>query len=106
MTIGTNTINLVRNVLTPLCDAGAITPAEFGEFMTAATQGAKPLLPKAPSTLIKRVECAKVLGVSTRTLDRLLKENIFHPIKVGRRSIRISQTELENFIQVSASVLK
>lgn len=93
-------INLIRSVLTPLMNAGAISQADFSAFMAAATQNGKHPQASATGVLIKRKDAAVKLGISTRTFDRLIGEGTFRAIRVGRRSIRVNQAELDDFINL------
>ena len=97
MTISIDSINLVKNLLTPLKNAGAISANDFNEFMSATKQNDKPS-PHKPPVLIKRQDAARLLEISIRSFDRLLREGRFHAIKIGKRSVRVNQAELYDFI--------
>ena len=89
MSISTNTISIVKTSLNHLLKAGVITAIDYDELMAAIT---RPEVSEAakPPALITRNAAAKILGISTRSFDRLLKDGTFHPIRVGKRSIRIN----------------
>jgi predicted DNA-binding transcriptional regulator AlpA len=76
--------------------AGAITATDYDELMAAITHTGASEAAKEQA-LITRKAGAKILGISMRSFDRLLKDGTFHPIRVGKRSIRISYAEIENF---------
>ena len=97
MSISKSAIILVKNLLIPLKNAGAISVNDFDEFMLATNQNDKPS-PQKPPVLIKRQDAARLLEISTRSFDRLLREGRFHAIKIGKRSVRVNQAELYDFI--------
>ncbi len=80
--------------------AGAITATDYDELMAAITRQ-EASEPAKTQALITRNAGAKMLGISTRSFDRLLKDGTFHPIRVGKRSIRINYAEIENFCNQS-----
>lgn len=96
MPISTNTISIVKTSLNHLMKAGAITATDYDELMAAITRPEASEADKV-QVLITRKAGAKILGISTRSFDRLLKDGTFHPIRVGKRSIRIKQDEVEKF---------
>jgi len=53
--------------------------------------------PTAPSQVIRRIEAAKRLGVTPRTLDNLIKKGRLSRVKVGRAS-GIAEQEIAEFI--------
>ena len=88
MSISAVSINLVKTSLIHLREAGVLPANDYEELMTAITRPANRPEPTKPSHLITRDAGAKMLGISTRSFDRLLnlKENVlFHPIRVGKR---------------------
>ncbi len=96
MSISTNTISIVKTSLKHLLKAGAITATDYDELMAAITRPEASEAAKI-QVLITRKAGAKILGISMRNFDRLLKDGTFHPIRVGKRSIRINYAEIENF---------
>lgn len=100
MAISNKTINLLGTVLSPIRDAGGLSKSEFDELMAViSSRKENPSTNKAPSVLLKRKEGAIRLGISQRSFDRLLRDGTFHPVRVGKRSVRVSNAEIENFIQ-------
>ena len=102
MSISPKSIQLMKTVLAPFIDAGALPATEYTELMAAITRPEKPEPAKATTTLITREAGAKMLGISARSLDRLLRDGTLRPIHVGKRSIRLNLTELSNFMNVPA----
>ncbi|MBR3312783.1 MAG: helix-turn-helix domain-containing protein [Atopobiaceae bacterium] len=45
-----------------------------------------------------RTTCAEVLGVTVRTVDRLIKAGGIHAVRIGR-SVRIPKTEILRIVE-------
>jgi hypothetical protein len=75
---------LIRSAVGPLIEAGAVKKSEIDEAMELLETGAcKKQAP--PTTCISRASTAKMLDISTRSLDRLAASGELKPRRVGRR---------------------
>ena len=55
-----------------------------------------------PKLALSREEAAEVLGISTASIDRLVKRGFLHPNRATRRVI-FAQTELARFLNETTS---
>ena len=103
MAVSAKTVQLVKTVLTPFRDAGAVPAVEYDEmFSIIARQGKTE--PTKATMLVSRKAGAAMLGISARSLDRLLRDGTLRPIRVGKRSIRLNLAELSNFMSIPQQI--
>lgn len=95
MRITTETITLIKKASNPFIEAGIMKGDEFNEALRRMKLD---LQIEIKPQLYRRKETAAMLGVSLRTLARLLEEGTLTPIHIGRRSIRISDSEIRALI--------
>lgn len=60
----------------------------------------------AEPDLISRAEAATLLGVSLRTVDRLVKSGELKPLRVGKKTIRFMLTDLYKAFKIENKVNK
>ena len=94
--ISEKTIVQLRKIAEPFISAGIICKEELDILLKSAKTNQEPT-PKPPA-LISRAKGALILGISTRSLDRILKDGFLSRVQVGKRSIRLDQREIEKYV--------
>lgn len=96
--ISKNTAQTVTRLLTPLADAGAIRADELEEIKKRLYM--KDKLENQIPWYITRSEFAKMLRITTRTLDSQIVKSgrirVFKP--TGKRSVRFLKSDAERFL--------
>lgn len=90
-------VHIFQNVLTPLCDAGAIPQELYNVALQAVNdrlrgQGSPDKFKR--EILITRRKAAEMLGCCTRTVDRLRKEGKIAAVQYGTASIRFRESDI------------
>lgn len=98
--ISDKTLQQIRQVAELHVNAGIINREELDNLLQSATKDNQEFVPK-PTILISRAKGAKMLGVSVRGLDRIIKSGAIARVHVGKRSIRLNEREIERYIEVN-----
>lgn len=99
MAISIDTDKLVKNLLTTLRNTGTIPNNDYEELMVAVSaRNAKQSTSVRAPELVTRASAARLLKISARSLDRMLKEGDIRAVKIGKRSVRINEAQLHDFI--------
>jgi excisionase family DNA binding protein len=59
---------------------------------------------KKPLKLLKVKEAADVLGISVSTMNDLYYRGEVRHVRVGRRSVRFRESDLEKYIEANTSI--
>jgi excisionase family DNA binding protein len=51
--------------------------------------------------LLRKRDVERILGISTRSLERLVTDGRLHPVRVGSRTIRFLRADIDDFIERS-----
>ena len=96
------TIQLVRNQIKPLVDAGLIPSDEFRELLTLSKQStAGECRGNRKPEACSRKEAAERLGVSLRTLDRLIFEGDIQARRIGKRRVSILMEDIIDYLNLN-----
>jgi len=96
--ISNKTIELLRGFSTSLVSAGIIQQEELTQLWSIAKKS-QDAHPPEPLILVSRAKAAKMLNISARSLDRLIKQGALPCVRVGKRAVRIEQRKIELFVK-------
>ena len=96
--ISNNTLSRLQEASAPFVSAGLIPAEEFKQLLTIAKKSQEECKPE-PLCLITRDQAAKILGISDRGLDRLIRQSTIPCVRVGKRSVRIDRRKIENYVE-------
>jgi excisionase family DNA binding protein len=57
-------------------------------------------MPEAPTLLVPRDEAARLLSVSPRTIDAMIRRGELNRVPIGRR-VLVDRSDLERFIEAA-----
>lgn len=98
MNVSQEVINLVKAQLSALIPTGVITRNDLASVISRLKDNSKESSSIGQEKLLSRSEVADILKISTRTLDRLIRENTINCLKIGKRSVRIPFSEVRQLI--------
>lgn len=95
------TMNLMKKaVKASFVDTGVITETEFGEIFKKLKEPQKDKGGDKETVLLSRKKAAALLGISTRTLDRLPTDKLPRR-QVGKRLVKYLMRDLENYLEIN-----
>ncbi len=98
--ISNNTLSRLHEASAPFVSAGLIPVEEFKQLLSIAKKSQEEQRPpEEPLCLISRDQAAKILGISARSLDRLIKQRALPCVRVGKRAVRLEQRKIELFVE-------
>lgn len=104
MVISINTINRLKEASAPFVNAGLISKDELIQLFTLAKKCQLDECKTERLMLITRANAAKILNISQRGLDRLIRQKAIPCVKVGKRSVRLDQRRIEKFIEENTEI--
>lgn len=96
--ISNKTIEILRGFSTSLVNAG-IVPKEEMNNLWAIAKKSQDARQAEPLILVSRAKAAKILNISARSLDRLIKQGALPCVRVGKRAVRLDQRKIELFVE-------
>lgn len=96
MEIKPNTVSLVVQSARPYVDSGLIDKNEF-KVLVRRLKSSRNDVGETERKLVSRKEAARLLSVSTKTIDRLLADNLLDRVKIGKAT-RVRYDEVLNLM--------